>query len=779
MAVLALGFAGQAIGGAIGGSILGVSSAAIGGFIGSTLGGLVDNMLFPHKQTGPRLDDLTVTVSTYGKPIPLLYGPENRVAGNVIWSTGLIETKKKTKQGGKGAPSVSVTEYTYRVSAAVAIGAGPMSRLKKVWANNKLIYDVDGPVPDVPVQLFSAIRFYPGSATQLPDPTIESYIGAGKTPAYRGTAYVVLADLQLADYGNRIPNLEFLIEAQPEVTVGRVVADFVERCGLPLNLVSTVGLTEPVRGYAVAQAASGVGAIQPLALAFDFDVAEVGGGLRCVKRTASPAGIVLTEHLAGHEASADRPDPLVWKRAQITSLPREATVTFPDPERDWQPSSQVARRSQGSADSNLANDISVVLSADEAQAIAARLLWQAWTGIQTAEAQTDDRWIALEPGRSYYFQTPAGLEPLRVTRLTRGWNGVIDLELRRDRDEVYNDALPGVHSTVPPNDLRLPGLSEVVLLDIPLLLDADDAKASGFYWGVVGSRSGWLGADFLRGVGSTGPFENISPQGVELTVGAAAGSLPAPPPGFDSRTGWDMTHVLRVTLRRPDMVLESLADADVVAGGNALFLGPPNGKGGEIIQFATATLVSPGVYDLSRLRRGQRGTEFAWGSHGLGEMAVLLEPGALQRADFGAADLNLLRYYKAVSLLTLEADTPAVAWANSGVGLRPYSPVDLIAEGPSGGGDIDLQWTRRSRIGETIDPPPLAEEFERYVLQIRNAAGTSTVREVVIEDATAWVYTAAMQTADFGAPVTSLRWRVAQVSAAFGPGPFAESSGAV
>lgn len=779
MAVLALGFAGQAIGGAIGGSILGVSSAAIGGFIGSTLGGLVDNMLFPQKQTGPRLDDLTVTVSTYGKPIPLLYGPENRVAGNVIWSTGLIETKKKTKQGGKGAPSVSVTEYTYRVSAAVAIGAGPMSRLKKVWANNKLIYDVDGPVPDVPVQLFSAIRFYPGSATQLPDPTIESYIGAGKTPAYRGTAYVVLADLQLADYGNRIPNLEFLIEAQPEVTVGRVVADFVERCGLPLNLVSTVGLTEPVRGYAVAQAASGVGAIQPLALAFDFDVAEVGGGLRCVKRTASPAGIVLTEHLAGHEASADRPDPLVWKRAQITSLPREATVTFPDPERDWQPSSQVERRSQGSADSNLANEISVVLSADEAQALAARLLWQAWTGIQTAEAQTDDRWIALEPGRSYYFQTPAGLEPLRVTRLTRGWNGVIDLELRRDRDEVYNDALPGVHSTVPPNDLRLPGLSEVVLLDIPLLLDADDAKASGFYWGVVGSGSGWRGADFLRGVGSTGPFENISPQGVELTVGAAAGSLPAPPPGFDSRTGWDMTHVLRVTLRRPDMVLESLADADVVAGGNALFLGPPNGKGGEIIQFATATLVSPGVYDLSRLRRGQRGTEFAWGSHGLGEMAVLLEPGALQRADFGAADLNLLRYYKAVSLLTLEADTPAVAWANSGVGLRPYSPVDLIAEGPSGGGDIDLQWTRRSRIGETINPPPLAEEFERYVLQIRNAAGTATRREVVIDDATAWVYTAAMQTADFGAPVTSLRWRVAQVSAAFGPGPFAESSGAV
>lgn len=778
MAVLALGFAGKAIGGYIGGSILGVSSAAIGGFVGQAIGGLIDNMLFPQKQTGPRLDDLTVTVSTYGKPLPLLYGPENRVAGNVIWSTGLIETKKKTKQGGKGAPSVSVTEYTYRVSTAVAIGAGPMARLKKVWANNKLIYDVDGPVPDVDSQLFSAIRFYPGSASQNPDPTIESYVGAGKTPGYRGTAYVVIADLQLADYGNRIPNLEFLIEAQPSITVGRVVADFVERCGLPLNLVSTVALTDQVRGYAVAQAASGIGAIQPLALAFDFDVTEVGGGLRCVKRTASPAGIVLTEQLAGHEASGDRPDPLTWKRSQVTGAPREATVTFPDPSRDWQPSSQVERRSEGSSESNLGNEISVVMTADEGRALAARLLWQAWTGIQTAEAQTDDRWIALEPGRSYYFQTPAGLEPLRVLRLTRGWNGVIDLELRRDRDELYNHALPGVPSIVPPNDLHFPGLTEVILLDIPLLLDADDAKASGFYWGVVGSGRGWRGADFLRGTGPTGPFENISPQGLELTIGSA-NMLPAPAAGFDSRFDWDDVSVLRVTLRRQDMALESLDDADVVAGGNALYVGPVSGKGGEIIQFGHAALVAPGVYDVSHLRRGQRGTEFAWGSHLPGEMAVLLEPGALQRSDFGVPDLNLARAYKAVSLLTLEADTPAVAWANSGVGLRPYSPVDLIAEGPSGGGDVDLIWTRRSRIGEGVVPPPLAEEFERYVVQIRNAAGTATVREVTVDDVPGWTYTAAMQTADFGAPVVNLRWRVCQVSAAYGRGPFAESSGPV
>lgn len=778
MAVLALGFVGQAVGGAIGGSIFGVTSAAIGGFIGSTIGGLVDNMLFPQKQTGPRLDDLTVTASTYGKPLPLLFGPENRIAGNVIWSTGLIETQKKTKQGGKGGPSVTVTEFSYRASFAVAISEGSINRVRKIWANNALIYDADTP-PPVPTGLYAAIRTYPGNFTQNPDPTVEGYVGVGQTPAYRGTAYVVFVDLQLADYGNRLPNIEFLVEAQEEIKVGAVVSDIIRRCGLDTNQASTGALNDTLRGFAIGTASSGVGALQPLALAFDFDVAEVAGALRCTKRGAAPLGVVLSADLAGHDGSAERPtDAIRWTRGQVTNLPRESTITFPDPERDWQPNSQSARRSGGSADSSLSSNIAVVMTADEGRRLADRMLWEAWTGMQTAQAQTDDRWIGLVPGRLYLFETPAGLEPLRVTRKTRGWNGVIDLDLRRDRNDVYKGSTSGVPATVPDNPLRLPGLSELIVLDIPLLLDADEPTQTGFYYGVVGSGPGWRGADVLRSIASTGPYSNVSPQGRELTVGAPD-VLSPPTVGFDSEVDWDMVNVVRVTLRRADMTLESLTDDEVLAGGNAMYVGPADdGGAGEIIQFADADLVSPGVYDLSRLRRGQRGTEFAWDDHGAGEIAVLLEQGSLLRADFGAGDLNLERFYKAVSLLTLEIDADAVAFTNTGVALRPYSPIDLLADGLSGG-DIDLSWVRRSRIGwPEVDPPPLAEESEAYTLRIMNAAGTVVVRQVTLA-APVFVYTAAMQTADFGAPVATLRWRVAQISTVYGDGVFAESNGPV
>jgi len=778
MASVALGYAGQAIGGAFGGPL----GAAIGGMIGSAIGGMVDNQLFPQKEVGPRLTDLTLTASSYGKPLPLIFGPTNRLAGNVIWSTGLLETTTKTKSGGKGGPTVKTTTYSYRASFAVALGeasipgstAAPrqISRILKVWMNSKLIYDVDGEL-EVETALYAGFRIYTGSHTQLPDPTIESYRGVGETPAYRGTAYVVFEDLQLADFGNRLPNIEFLVEGDAAITVGEIVGEIVARCGLDLNQVSTSTLVDSVRGYVVGSQASGIGALQPLALAYDFDVAEVGGGLRCNKRGASALGVILLEQLAGHDGQAVRPDDeLLWKRMRTTALPREATITFSDPGRDYQPNTQRAVRSQGSAQSNLSSEIAIVLDVDEGRRLADRMLWEAWTGVQTAVAQTDDRWISIEPGRVYLFETPAGFEPLRILRKTRGANGVIDLDIKRDRDEVYASTATGVVAPALPNPMALPGLTELILLDIPLLLEADDATTGpGFYWGVVGSGAGWRGADFLRAIDVAGPYENIAPQGIELTVGAAD-LLEPPTAGFDPDADWDMVNVVTVTLRRPDMTLDSAVDDVVLAGANAAYVGPADGHGGEIIQFADADLVAPGVYELSRLRRGQRGTDFAWGDHGSDEIFVLLEEGVLQRANFGAGDLNLERAYKAVSLLTFPDDTDPIIWENTGVGLRPYPPADLLADGVSGG-DVELSWIRRDR--GAYGAPELVEEYQ---LEIRNVAGTATVRTVVLPSPE-FTYTTAMQTADFGAPVVSLRWRVAQVGSVFGVGAFAESSGPV
>ncbi|MDQ2823566.1 MAG: phage tail protein [Pseudomonadota bacterium] len=80
-------------------------------------------------------------------------------------------------------------------------------------ATYKLIADgsprkASGPVGGS-LALTPSITLYHGGESQLPDPNIESALGVGNVPAYRGTAYIVLNDLPVDDYGRRLPNLEF------------------------------------------------------------------------------------------------------------------------------------------------------------------------------------------------------------------------------------------------------------------------------------------------------------------------------------------------------------------------------------------------------------------------------------------------------------------------------------------------------------------------------------------------------------------------------------------
>lgn len=769
MASFVLGTVGTIIGGPIGGQI------------GSAIGSYIDNeFLFPVKSEGPRLEDLTVTAATYGKAIALIYGPENRMAGNVIWSDGLTEHRTKRKVSGKGGPSQRITEYSYTSSFAVLLGEGVIKGIRKIWANNKVIFDSDVPLSGPQIgtgsgSLWSSLRVYTGTFDQLPDPTIEAST-EGETPAYRGSAYVVFESLQLADFGNRLPNLEFLVVGDDETTTGRVVVDIIRRCGLNPNVASTVGLSDPVRGYVIGRETSGVAALKPLMLAFNFDVAEAGGALRATKRTASLAAVLPRYDTGAVDGQLTNAPKWEWARGQVTQLPREAAITYPDPERDYQVNTQTERRTEGSADSVLSGEITIVMDADHAKEIASRMLWEAWITTQTLNTAVTDRWISLEAGRSYLVETPAGFEPMRLKLMTRGANGIIDVEMQRNSAEVYSTLMPGASASVPPNVVRIPGSSELVLLDLPLLVEADKAKESGFYVGVITDSATWRGAQVMRSQEAAGSYETIADFGYDLVTGTTNLAVPAPMPGYDSATDFDDVTVIRVTMAREDLELSSVSDAELNAGGNAIYLGPRSGQGGEVLQFGVATFVAPGIYDLTHLKRGQRGTEFAW-SHPTGSFLVLLETAALQRIDFGYTDVSVTSYYKAVSLLTDEADAAVIPWANGGAGLRPYAPIDLQLDGVTGG-DLDLSWVRRSRIGFGIEPPPLGEEFERYRVDIRNAGNTNTVRTVEV-DQPEFTYTAAMQVTDFGGPVSSLRWRVAQISAAYGPGTFATANSVV
>jgi hypothetical protein len=197
------------------GAVVGSFVPVIGTQMGWAIGSMLGNMLFPPEgptMQGPRLSDLKVQGSSYGGAVPVVYGSA-RVAGNVIWSTDIQETRTESEVGGgKGGPTATQVSYTYSVSLAVALADCEIVGVRRIWANKELVFDAGATsVTQIMANDLAArkIAVYTGSESQLPDPTIQADKGVDDTPAYRGVAYVVISDLELEKFGNRTPQFEF------------------------------------------------------------------------------------------------------------------------------------------------------------------------------------------------------------------------------------------------------------------------------------------------------------------------------------------------------------------------------------------------------------------------------------------------------------------------------------------------------------------------------------------------------------------------------------------
>ncbi len=123
-----------------------------------------------------------------------------------------------------------------------------------------------------------------------------------------------------------------------------------------------------------------------------------------------------------------------------------------------------------------------------------------------------------------------------------------------------------------------------------------------------------------------------------------------------------------------------------------------------------------------------------------------------------------------------DASYAALGFTPTGRGLVPFAPVHVeqpwrTARSP---GDLTIRWTRRSRAlvadaWEQVEVP-LAEDVESYDVQILDGAA---IKRTLTSSTTSVLYTAALQTADWGAPLglgQTLSLRIYQLSNRLGRG---------
>jgi hypothetical protein len=215
---------GQAIGGIVGGAVGFFVGGPTGALYGAQLGMMAGGYLDPPKGPvlkGPRLSDLTVQTSTYGAPLPRIYGTVGTF-GNIIWleNNQLKEVVRKSTQGGKGGgPTSTVENYEYFATFALGLcdttKTGPIAGVKRIWIGGTLFYNAGSDDPGTIAasnQASGLFRVYDGSETQLADPRMQADLGIDNCPAHRGLAYIVFYDLPLANYGNSLMGAQVKVE---------------------------------------------------------------------------------------------------------------------------------------------------------------------------------------------------------------------------------------------------------------------------------------------------------------------------------------------------------------------------------------------------------------------------------------------------------------------------------------------------------------------------------------------------------------------------------------
>ncbi len=515
-----------------------------------------------------------------------------------------------------------------------------------------------------------------------------------------------------------------------------VIADLCERA--EIEDVDSAGLTGIVSGYRVDGPVSAQRAIAPLTRLFGADAVERDGAIVFQHRAATGEAIDSTRLVEG-----DAGQTLERTRAAMEDDDLGIRLRFIDLEADYAPGVAV---SSGAREGALA-DVEAPLAMDrgQAQALANTLASQSSAGRDRMRFSLAGGGQVHEPGDTVIV---AG-EAYRILEASEGVAITLEAARVEGLTPVLAAGVPAAPTT-PAADVE----PLVVLVDPPPIPDAeDDVRPLAFAF-----ADPWVGALTLA-------------AGADATMLSRRGSIEQPcsigqlvSPLYPHVSGrWQETSVwVTLTGHGP----ASRSETAVLNGANTLLV--ETGAGWEMVQFQAAQLVDTETYKLSRLLRGQQGTEPEMAAGAAVGARVLLLTGAEQRMEIGGYELGLELQWRAFRTNPDEPTAWTGALTQIGLARRAWRPVHLKAAAASSG-EVGLSWTRRARVGGDawIAGEPDIDMPEAY--RVRVYDGTVMLREWVVGSTQAG-YPGEWAEADFPAGGEA-RFEVAQIGLGALAGP--------
>ncbi|MEO6710025.1 MAG: phage tail protein, partial [Planctomycetota bacterium] len=244
-----------------------------------------------------------------------------------------------------------------------------------------------------------------------------------------------------------------------------------------------------VRAMAVTQVSSTRTTIETLMAAYLFECVE-GGVLRFVRRGGAPALTVPYDDMG---ASGDgKAEPLPLKRLNDIEIAARVSVKYANTLNDFQDGLEAADRLVTESTAETVVEIPLGFQPGEAKKIAdANTLDLAVALIQIGPVALSRKYAALEPTDVIVLTGIDGSTfRARIGKGTIG-AGLYSLELALDDASVITSVASTDSDYVSSSLVRVLANTELQLLDIPILRDADDAP--GFY-AAFGADGVWSGA---------------------------------------------------------------------------------------------------------------------------------------------------------------------------------------------------------------------------------------------------------------------------------------------
>lgn len=543
--------------------------------------------------------------------------------------------------------------------------------------------------------------------------------------------------------------------------VANVITDLCARVGIPAQDIDVSDLTDDIiPGFVISRPTSARAPAQQLEQAYIFNGVESDWILKWPQRPKSIVRTITQDELM---ETGNNKEFWVENRIQEIELPERFSVTYMDRIIDYQQGVESAKRMRVPnptmhSRNQVGLEIPAVFTPVFSKRLAETLLFSAWIERDNYGFSLGWKHLELDPTDSITVNLDNGATfRARIVSTDIGAGLMMECNALSEDSAMYTSTVSAADEEgFLPSPIHEEGVTRWYILDVPLLRDTDEPPSRAFnplyyFMGGVG-QSGWLAATLFK----SSDDRNWTPVGRtigEMGWGTTVLALADPNPSVH---GTDYESELRVSMIAGDDRLASITYAQMMDGSNPCAVIKANGEI-EILQYQTVTLNNDGTYSLTVLTRGRRGSDTMAFNHTFGEIFIMLESSTGDLFTIELSEVDVLRYYRALSAGEVFEDVDSTQLTAEGRALMPYAPTQVTAV-EDGSNNIDLAWLRRTRIGgpwkNLSAGIPLNEDSEEYEIDIYDHVSvadptpTAIVRTVTSLSSPAYEYTQANIQAD-------------------------------